>query len=224
VQESGVSTANAYRRNNTTLTNRIGRAAWGVVWLCLFRPTLRPMHRWRAALLRVFGAKLGRSCYIYAGARIWAPWNLVCGDGVGIADGAEIYNPSPVVLGDFAIISQQAYLCGATHDLHDPTFPMISAPIRVGEYAWICARATVQMGLTVGPGAILALGAIATHDLEPWSIYAGVPARRIKSRPKRQIPGETDGQCICPDPYQERAARSAGLHGLGCLVGRHPRV
>jgi putative colanic acid biosynthesis acetyltransferase WcaF len=61
---------------------------------------------------------------------------------------------------------------------------MISAPIRIGSRAWICARAVVQMGVTVGEGAILGLGAIATRDLEPWSIYAGIPARKIKARPK----------------------------------------
>lgn len=60
---------------------------------------------------------------------------------------------------------------------------MISAPIVVEKYAWICARATVQMGVTISEGAILGLGAVATKDLEPWSIYAGVPAKKIKNRP-----------------------------------------
>jgi putative colanic acid biosynthesis acetyltransferase WcaF len=180
-----VSVAAPYRRTNTTLTNRIGRSFWGLVWLLMFRPTPRPMHRWRAFLLRLFGARLGRDCHIYAGARIWAPWNLVCGDGVGIADGVEIYNPAPVTIGDFAVISQQAYICGASHDFDDPAFPMIWKPVRIGKYAWICARATVQMGLTVGDGAILALGAIATHDLEPWVIHAGIPARPVKNRKQR---------------------------------------
>lgn len=174
-----------YRRINTSRLSRIGRAIWGLVWLCLFRPTPRPMHRWRAFLLRLFGARLGRNCHVYASARIWAPWNLVCGDGIGIADGAEIYNPAEVTIGNFAVISQQAYLCGASHDFDDPSFPMISEPIHIGDYAWICARATVQKGLTVGDGAVLALGSIATRDLEPWVVYGGIPARRIKDRKKR---------------------------------------
>jgi putative colanic acid biosynthesis acetyltransferase WcaF len=125
---------------------------------------------------------LGDNCHIYPSARIWAPWNLVCDDAAAVADGAEIYNPKQVHLGSHSIISQQAYLCGATHDINDPDFPMISAPIRIGAYAWVCARATVQMGVLVGDGAVLGLGAIATGNLEPWSIYAGIPARRIKDR------------------------------------------
>jgi putative colanic acid biosynthesis acetyltransferase WcaF len=142
------------------------------------------LHAWRSALLRIFGASIGENCHIYPGARIWAPWNLVCEDVVAVADGAEIYNPCRITLGSHCIVSQHAYLCGASHDYNDPAFPMIWAPITIGAYAWIGARATVQMGVTVGDGAILGLGAIATRDLEPWSINAGIPARKIKARPK----------------------------------------
>jgi putative colanic acid biosynthesis acetyltransferase WcaF len=110
------------------------------------------------------------------------PWNLVCEDASAIADEAIVYNARPVFLGSHSVVSQQAYLCGASHDYNDPTFPLVSAPIRIEAYSWICARATVQMGVTVGEGAILALGAVATCDLEPWGIYAGLPARKVKER------------------------------------------
>ena len=140
------------------------------------------MHRWRAFVLRLFGAQLGPNCHVYPGARIWAPWNLHCEDFVGIADGAVIYNPAPVHLGSHCVVSQDAYLCGATHDFNDPDFPMVSKPIRVARYAWICARAVVSPGLTVGEGAVLGLCSVATRDLLPWTVYAGVPARRINGR------------------------------------------
>jgi putative colanic acid biosynthesis acetyltransferase WcaF len=181
---ASLSADSPYRRVNTSLWSRVGRAAWSVVWLCLFRPTPRPLHAWRAGLLRLFGARLGRGCHIYAGARIWAPWNLACGDGVAIADGAEVYNPAPVSLGHHAVVSQQAFLCAASHDYGDPAFPMIVAPIRIGAYAWIGSRASVQMGVTIGDGAVLALGAIATGNLDPWAVHGGIPARRLKSRPR----------------------------------------
>jgi putative colanic acid biosynthesis acetyltransferase WcaF len=181
------------------MTNRAARALWEIAWLLLIRPSPRPLHKWRAFVLRCFGARLGNNCRIYPAARVWAPWNLVCDDASAIADGAEIYNPKPVHLGSHSIVSQQAYLCGATHDLDDPDFPMISAPIRIGAYAWICARATVQMGVNVGEGAVLGLGAVATKDLAPWSIYAGIPARRTKDRPRH------------PDGAARDAIKSAGV-------------
>ena len=175
-------TSDPYLRPSFSLSNRLGRFAWKVVYSLLFRTSPRPLHAWRAMLLRWFGAKLGENCHIYPGAEIWAPWNLNCGDVVAIADGAIIYNPSPVFLGSHSVISQQAYLCGASHDYNESDFPLISAPIWIDAHAWICARATVQMGIRVAEGAILALGAIATSDLEPQSIYAGIPARKIKDR------------------------------------------
>lgn len=165
-----------------SLRNRAGRAIWHLVWILLFRPTPRPLHAWRCFLLRCFGASIGKNSHIYPSARIWAPWNLICEDAVAIADGAEIYNPSPIILGSHSIVSQSAYLCGATHDYDDPAFPMIYAPIRIGAYAWIGAKATVLMGIDVGDGAVLGLGSIATSRLDPWTVYAGIPARRLKTR------------------------------------------
>src|SRR5713101_2265343 len=48
-----------------SLRNRLLRAGWGFVYTVLFRTSPRPLHRWRAFLLRCFGAKLGRNVHIY---------------------------------------------------------------------------------------------------------------------------------------------------------------
>lgn len=188
------------------LGNRLMRLVWGIANAVLFRPSPRPMHAWRGMVLRLFGAKLGANMRIYPGATIWAPWNLICEDLVAIADGATIYNPKPIRLGTHAIISQEAYLCGATHDYEDPAFPLVAAEISIGAYAWICARATVQPGVTVGEGAVLALGSVATRNLDPWTVYAGVPARKIKSRTLRGKPGAAGGEML-PANQNGREAR-----------------
>jgi putative colanic acid biosynthesis acetyltransferase WcaF len=179
------------------LKSRLRRAAWGLVYSTLFRTSPRSCHGWRAFLLRRFGAVLGANVHIYPKASIWAPWNLVCGDTVAIADGAIVYNPSTVTLGSHATISQEAYLCGATHAYEDPGFALLALPISIGDHAWVCARAAVQPGIRVGDGAILALGSIATSDLEPWTIYGGVPARKIKERPNASQPRkEKARECV----------------------------
>jgi putative colanic acid biosynthesis acetyltransferase WcaF len=54
--------------------------------------------------------------------------------------------------------------------------------MEVGAYAWVCARASVCPGVSVGEGAVLGLGSVATRDLEPWGVYAGVPAVKVKER------------------------------------------
>jgi putative colanic acid biosynthesis acetyltransferase WcaF len=168
------------------LRNRLLRALWGVVYHLFFRFSPRLMHGWRRFLLRAFGATIGRDCHIYPKAQIWAPWNLVCGALSSVADGAIVYNPQTITLGSHSVVSQYAYLCGATHDYDHPDFPLISSTIVIGDYAWVCARASVLPGVAVGEGAVLGLGAVAAKDLEPWGVYAGSPARRVKDRKQKR--------------------------------------
>lgn len=162
--------------------DRMRRALWQICWILFYRTSPRPFHAWRSLLLRLFGATLGPRCHFYPASRIWAPWHLVCADQVTAADGVEIYNPAPMYFGSHAIVSQGAYLCGATHDYDDAAFPLIAHSMSFGAYSWVCARASVAPGVSLGEGAILGLASVATHSLAPWTVYAGVPARAIKER------------------------------------------
>jgi putative colanic acid biosynthesis acetyltransferase WcaF len=56
----------------------------------------------------------------------------------------------------------------------------------LGAYSWVCARASVCPGVNLGEGAVLGLGSVATRDLEPWMVYAGVPAQPVKQRATRE--------------------------------------
>jgi putative colanic acid biosynthesis acetyltransferase WcaF len=179
--------ADPYLRPAFSVADRMRRLIWNIIWMVLYRLSPRPLHSWRALLLRAFGAKLGANCHFYPASKIWAPWNLICGDQVTAADGAEIYNPAPVTMGSHAILSQDAYVCAATHDYDDPTFPLIAYAMSIGAYAWVCARASVAPGVNVGDGAVLGLGSVATRNLEAWTVYAGAPAVKVKER--RQPPG-----------------------------------
>ncbi|MDP9039990.1 MAG: putative colanic acid biosynthesis acetyltransferase [Acidobacteriota bacterium] len=189
--------ADPYQRPAFSVADRRRRLVWNLCRAVLYRWSPRPLHAWRAALLRLFGAKLGPGCHFYPASRIWAPWNLECEDAVAVADRAEIYNPVLVRLGSHAIVSQDAYICGATHDYDDPGFPLLAYEMSLGRYCWVCARASVAPGVSVGEGAVLGLGSVATRNLEPWTIYAGVPASRIK--PRRRTTGEASGRGA-PDP------------------------
>jgi putative colanic acid biosynthesis acetyltransferase WcaF len=178
--------ADPYLRASFSVSNRTVRLCWSIVWALFYRPSPRPFHSWRAFLLRCFGARLGPNCHFYPRSRVWAPWNLLCADAVTLGDDAEIYNPSLVTMGSHAIVSQQGYICGATHEYDDPAFPLISFPMSLGAYCWVCARASVLPGVNVGEGAVLGLGSVASRDLEPWTVYTGVPARAVKRRVGRE--------------------------------------
>jgi len=174
--------ADPYLRPAFSRGNKMKRLLWNTCWALLYRPSPRPMHAWRALLLRLFGATMGPNCHFYPGSKIWAPWNLICADQVTAGDEAEIYNPAPVTFGSHVILSQGAYVCGATHDYDDPAFPLLAYAMQFGAYAWICARASVAPGVQVGEGAVLGLGSVATRNLEAWTVYAGVPAVKVKDR------------------------------------------
>ncbi len=160
-------------------TNRLARQAWNIVWALFFRFTPRPCHAWRAMLLRLFGARIGARAHIYAGAVIWAPWNLECGDDACIADGADVYNVSQITIGARAVVSQGAYLCAASHDYRLESFPLVTKPVVIGAGAWIAARAIVLMGVTVGEGSVVGAGSVVTKDVPPGVVCAGNPARVI---------------------------------------------
>src|ERR1700727_6900 len=174
--------ADPYLRPAFSSSDRLRGLAWNICWGLLYRLSPRPFHGWRSMLLRLFGATLWPNCHFYPGSKVWAPWNLICADQVTAGDGVEIYNPAPVTLGSHAILSQGAYLCGATHDYDDPAFPLLAYTMHIGAYAWVCARASVAPGVRIGEGAVLGLGSVATRDLEPWTIYAGAPAVKVKAR------------------------------------------
>jgi len=190
---SAATAADPYLRPAFSFRDRLRRLNWNICWAILYRTSPRPLHSWRSFLLRLFGAQMGPNCHFYPKSKVWAPWNLICADQVTAGDGVEIYNPAPVTLGSHAILSQEAYLCGATHDYDDPAFPLIAYAMKIGPYAWVCARASVAPGVNVGEGAVLGLGSVATRTLEAWTVYAGVPAVKLKDR--KQFPvGSSDRQ------------------------------
>lgn len=176
----------AFLRPAFGLRNKLARTVWSVTWTFLFRYTPTPMHKYRCWLLRRFGARIGKQNFIYPSARIWAPWLLSTKEVVTIASGVEVYNPGGIQLGHHTIISQGAYLCGATHDFNDPNFTYLSRNITTEPHTWICARAIVLPGVHCGEGSVLGAGSVTSKDLKPWTVYAGNPAVEVKTRKAHQ--------------------------------------
>ncbi|MDH4610297.1 putative colanic acid biosynthesis acetyltransferase [Pseudomonas sp. BN102] len=173
----------SYTAASFSLGHRIRRQVWNSVWLLLFRPSPRPLHMWRAFLLRIFGAKLGKGIHVYPAAKIWAPWNLELGDHVGIADGATIYNMDLIKVGRYSVISQGAHLCGGSHDYNSRNFQLYARPIVIGEHVWICAEAFVSLGVSIPDGVVVGARSLVSKSItEPWTVHAGFPAKKISIR------------------------------------------
>lgn len=162
--------------------NKIARAVWAIVRVLLFRPTPVPLHAWRRFLLRGFGARVGSRVAVYPGAVIWAPWNLTIDSGATIGGGAIIYNVDRITVGKFAVVSQGAHLCTASHAHDSAAFELVTAPIRIEEDAWVAAEAFVGPGVTVSKGAVVGARAVVVKNVDERAIVAGNPASVVGRR------------------------------------------
>jgi putative colanic acid biosynthesis acetyltransferase WcaF len=169
--------------------NRVARAAWGVVWAVLFRPTPKVCHGWRRLLLRAFGAKLGRGAVVHPTVRVWAPWNLEMGEYACLAPRVDCYSVARVRVGAHATVSQYSYLCTATHDIEDPGMRLVTAPIEIGDGAWVCADVFVGPGVTIGEGTVVGARSSVFEDLPSWTVCVGTPARAVRERVAREEGG-----------------------------------
>lgn len=158
------------------------RLIWSIVQATFYRYSFHTWNGWRAMLLRLFGARVGKGCTIRRTSKVYYPWKLVMGTGSCLGDDCEVYNLGPVTLGDWVTISQEAYICAGTHDYRYRTMPLITTPITLKDDSWICARAFVGPGVTVGQGAIVGACAVAMKDVEDMAIVAGNPAVFVRRR------------------------------------------
>lgn len=187
-QEEAVMEAVGAYKDSLTMRNKLLRGAWLLFALIFFRPFAGPAFRyWRSFCLRVWGAKVGKRCAIAAGAKIWAPWNLQIGDYVAVANGAELYDVAKIKIGHHVTVSQDSYICTASHDIGKKLKPLTYAQICIGDFSWVCAKAIVLPGATIGEGAVVAAGAVVSKDVEPWTVVGGNPAKFIKKRVLKDV-------------------------------------
>jgi putative colanic acid biosynthesis acetyltransferase WcaF len=155
---------------------------WRIVSLVLFQLCPLKLSALKVAVLRWFGASVGKGVVIKPEVKVTFPWKLTLGDHVWLGEECWLLNLAPITIASNACISQRAFLCTGNHDYKSPTFDLITKPIRVEEGAWVGAGAFVGPGVSVGSHAVLTAGSVTTKDLEPYGIYQGNPAVRVKER------------------------------------------
>ncbi len=160
----------------------VKEALWLVVSLLLFQWCPLKLSALKCAVLRAFGARVGRGVVIKPQVKITFPWKLTLGDHVWLGEECWLLNLAPITLGNHVCISQRAFLCTGNHDFTKPAFDLIVKPIQVATGAWIGAGAFVGPGVSVGSHAVLTAGSVATAELPPDRIYRGHPAVFVKQR------------------------------------------
>ena len=156
--------------------------AWYFVNALVVRASWCAFMGIKVALLRAFGARIGKGLVIKNNVTIKSPWNLTIGDDCWIGEDCWIDNLDKVNIGNDVCLSQGSMLLTGNHDYTISSMPYRNAPITIEDGAWIGAKTVVCPGVTVGQESILTVGSIATSDMEPRGIYQGNPAVNIRQR------------------------------------------
>lgn len=157
-------------------------ALWFFMNAFLFQNRFNPSSKIKTLLLRLFGAKIGKGVIFKPSLNVKYPWNLEIGDYSWIGEKTWLDSLAPIIIGKHVCISQGAYLCTGNHDWTDPYFGLIVKPIIVENGVWVGAQTVILPGVTLATHSVVSAGSVVTKDTEPYMIYAGNPATKVKKR------------------------------------------
>ncbi len=161
---------------------RLKSAFWHIVNLLVLQNRLVPFSSFKKAVLRLFGARIGKGVVIKPGVNIKYPWNLDIGNYVWIGEGVWIDNLVQVTIEDHVCVSQGAFLLTGNHNYKSTSFDLIVSPIILETGVWVGAKAVVCPGVRCGTHAVLSVGSVATKNLESYKVYGGNPAVALRER------------------------------------------
>jgi maltose O-acetyltransferase len=141
-----------------------------------------PSRRARQAIYRWMGMHLARTARVHRGLKVHNAPSVEIGDGSVIGFDAILDGRRGITIGRHVNISSEVAIWTLQHDHHDPEFAAHGGPVVVGDHAWLSFRAVVLPRVTIGEGAVLAAGAVVTHDVPPYAIVGGIPAKVIGRR------------------------------------------
>jgi putative colanic acid biosynthesis acetyltransferase WcaF len=176
-----VDLSHAGRGNYVSSRGALTLLAWFVVEACIVNNRLMPISRLRAALLRLFGARIGKNCRFLHAIRVKSPWNLEVGDNSWFGEDVWIYNQAMIRIGSNVCISQGTFLTSGSHDV-DEDMDLRVSPIVIEDGVWITSKCVIQKGVTIGRSAVVTPLSVVHRSLLAEGIYGGNPCRFIRKR------------------------------------------
>lgn len=155
---------------------------WWIVQATLFRCSPQFAYGFRAWLLRLFGARVGKCCVIRPTVRITYPWKVSIGDYAWIGDDVVLYSLGEIEIGAHVVVSQRSYVCAADHDFRQEDFPIRARKVIVGTQAWLATDVFVAPGVRIGEGAVIGARSSVFRDMPDGMVCMGSPCHPVKPR------------------------------------------
>lgn len=136
----------------------------------------------------------GDNVYIGAGCILNPPRNIEIGSHVYLGANCVIQSVhGDILIGDHVMFGPGVHIHGGNHKFDNLDGYMDEAkkqygddpPVVISNDVWIGANAIVLPGVTVGEGAVIGAGSVVTHDVEPYAIVAGNPAKILRFRQRK---------------------------------------
>lgn len=135
--------------------------------------------------------KHGKNVYIGHGAKGNLE-NVICGNNVSIGgENLFLSSNAKVMIGDNVMLGPRVTIVTGDHRIDVVGKAMIEVKEKLPENDqnvvfegdnWIGANVTILKGVTVEKGAVVAAGAVVTKDVSAYSVFEGIPAKRIRER------------------------------------------
>lgn len=158
------------------------RLLWYFTNLLVMKNSWLPISTLKVRVLRLFGAKIGVGVNIKPCVNVKYPWLLEVGNYTWIGENVWIDNLAKVKIGNNVCVSQGAMLLCGNHNYKKSTFDLMIGEITLEDGSWIGAQSVICPGVKAHTHAMLGTGSVANHDLDPYSIYQGIPAVKIRKR------------------------------------------
>lgn len=176
-----------FASNSITTREKLRIQLWRCVDALLFKTSLKALSRWRVFLLRMFGAKIGKGCYISPKCTITMPWNLSMGKVSAIDDHAFIKSSVKVSIGDYVSMAAFVHIVPDGHDVRARNFAWQAAPITIGHGAFIGADSYIGKGVTIGQMAVVGARSLVLRDIPENTIAYGSPCEPRAERLPREV-------------------------------------
>jgi putative colanic acid biosynthesis acetyltransferase WcaF len=173
---------NQYNNDTYKPGSTLKRTLWYFANMLFFKTLLPFPSSFKTALLRLFGAKVGSGVVIKPDVNIKYPWFLEIGNNCWIGESVWIDNLALVKIGSNVVLSQGVYLLTGSHNYTKESFDLMLGKIVLEDGVWIGAKATVCPGVNCKSHTVLAVGSVATKEMEAYGIYQGNPAMKKRGR------------------------------------------